>query len=238
VAVKVERPRVRGHYALVIAHVLRVTPLVSHGGTQRLLIALTFDDGPSRYTSAIISTLVRMHVPATFFIVGRQLRLYPGGLRAEVRDGFEIGDHTQDHGWLVRLGLAAQFAEVGRAALGIERLGGPFPLLFRPPYGAYNVVTLTILRRLGMLTVLWSVDPQDWRRPGVRAIVRAVLAEARPGAIVLLHDGGGNRAQTVAALPAIIRALRRRHYEFVMVAQLLAADPPRRAEPVRSFREG
>jgi peptidoglycan/xylan/chitin deacetylase (PgdA/CDA1 family) len=81
-----------------------------------------------------------------------------------------------------------------------------------------------------MLAVLWSVDPGDWRRPGVRAIVRSVLSAARPGAIVELHDGGGDRQETVAALPAIVSGLRRRHYRTVTVSRLLSLDPPTRQQ--------
>src|SRR5947209_7750390 len=90
--------------------------------------------------------------------------------------------------------------------------GVPPARLFRPPYGAYDRVTLSTLHRLHMLMVMWSVDPGDWRRPGSGTIVADVLRKVRPGAIVILHDGGGDRTQTIAALPAIIRALHRRRY--------------------------
>jgi peptidoglycan/xylan/chitin deacetylase (PgdA/CDA1 family) len=84
------------------------------------------------------------------------------------------------------------------------------------------------MHRLGMLMVLWSIDPSDWRRPGVKAIVSNVLLNARPGAIVIMHDGGGDRSQTVDALPAIIRGLRRRGYGLVTVPELIVLDPPPR----------
>jgi peptidoglycan/xylan/chitin deacetylase (PgdA/CDA1 family) len=101
-------------------------------------------------------------------------------------------------------------------------------VLFRPPYDYYNSTTLRILKRLGMLMTLWSVDTRDWTRPGTAAIIRSALSAARPGAIILMHDGGGDRSQTVAALPAIINGLRRRHYGFVTIPQLLRVDPPPR----------
>jgi len=109
----------------------------------------------------------------------------------------------------------------------VQHLGAPVPRLFRPPYGVYDRVTLSVLHSLRMLMVLWSVDPGDWRRPGVKAILAGVLSHASPGAIVIMHDGGGDRSQTVAALPAVIRGLRRLHYGLVSVPQLLALDPPR-----------
>jgi peptidoglycan-N-acetylglucosamine deacetylase len=212
----------------VIDRVLAYTPFVRAGVPRQRVVALTFDDGPSPYTPGIVRELVRMHAPATFFIVGQQLRYFAAGLRDEVRNGFVIGDHTENHPPLNLMGAAAQYAQIDQAASRIRGLGAPFPRLFRPPYGIYDANTFSILRRLRMLMVMWSVDPRDWLRPGTRTIVRRVLAGVRPGAIVEMHDGGGDRGQTAAALPAIIVGLRRRHYDLVTVPQLLAADPPPR----------
>ena len=121
-----------------------------------------------------------------------------------------------------------KYAQIQADAAGIERLGGPVPHLFRPPYGIYNATTLSILGRLHMLMVMWSIDPGDWRRPGAKAILSNVLTNSRPGAIVILHDGGGDRSQTIAALPGIIRGLRRRGYRLVTVPQLITLAPPPR----------
>lgn len=214
-----------------IGHVLAYTPFVARGTPRRRLIALTFDDGPSPYTGKIVQILARAHAPATFFIVGQQLPAFAAGLRDELRHGFEVGDHTQNHAWLIRLSRAGQYAQIHAAAAQMKRLGAPFPDLFRPPYGAFNAQTFATLHRLAMLMVLWSIDPGDWRRPGTNAIVKGVLSAARPGGIIELHDGGGDRSQTVAALPKVIDGLRRRHYQLVTVGQLLAADPPPRRQP-------
>ncbi len=211
-----------------INSVLSYTPFVAVGTRRRRAIALTFDDGPSPYTPAVLRVLTRLHVPATFFVVGQQLHYFSGAVRSELRQGFEVADHTQNHAWLPRLNSSTQVAQIRDAAAGLRRLGAPFPRLFRPPYGAYNRGTLQALRKLRMLMVLWSIDPGDWRRPGTNAIVANVLANSRPGAIVIMHDGGGDRSQTVAALPAIIRGLRRRYYSLVSVPTLLAIDAPPR----------
>jgi peptidoglycan/xylan/chitin deacetylase (PgdA/CDA1 family) len=208
--------------------VLRYTPFVATGTRRHRLIALTFDDGPSPYTPAIVRILVRMRVPATFFVVGQQLQVFPSALRDELAHGFEIGDHTQNHAWLAHLNAAGQYAQIAAAAGGVQRLGAPPPMLFRPPYGIYDATTLATLRRLHMLMVLWSIDPGDWRRPGARAILANVLSHSKPGAIVILHDGGGDRSQTIAALPGIVRGLRRRGYRLVSVAQLIKLAPPPR----------
>jgi peptidoglycan/xylan/chitin deacetylase (PgdA/CDA1 family) len=202
--------------------------VVVAGSPRRRAIALSFDDGPGPYTPKVVQVLSRLHARATFFVVGQQLTDFAAGLRDAVRHGFEIGNHTQNHAWMIRLSAAAQYAQVEATATRVQRLGAPLPQLFRPPYGVFDGRTLDVLRRLHMLAVLWSVDPGDWRRPGASAIVRSVLAAARPGAVVELHDGGGDRSQTVAALPGIITGLHRRHYQLVTVGQLLALDPPPR----------
>ncbi len=220
------RPSLPRADARALAAVMATTPAVSVGSTRHRAIALTFDDGPSPYTPQIVAALVRMHATATFFVVGQQLTYFSAGLRDEVAHGFEVGDHTTNHAMLSVLGAGGQRAQIAGDASAIERRGAPAVQLFRPPYGVYNATTLTILHRLHMLLVTWSVDPGDWRRPGSVAIMRAVLRAARPGAIVIMHDGGGDRSQTVAALPRIIRGLRRMHYDLVTVAHLLALDPP------------
>jgi peptidoglycan-N-acetylglucosamine deacetylase len=209
-----------------VDRVLAYTPFVRLGVPRQRMIALTFDDGPSPYTPRIVRVLARLHVPATFFVVGQQLRYFSAGLRDELSHGFVVGDHTENHPPLNLLTASLQYGQIHTAAVQIKRAGGPVPRLFRPPYGVYDARTFAILRRLHMLMVMWSVDPRDWLRPGTRVIVQRVLQAARPGTIVEMHDGGGDRSQTVAALPAIIAGLRRRHYELVTVPQLLAADPP------------
>jgi peptidoglycan/xylan/chitin deacetylase (PgdA/CDA1 family) len=191
-------------------------------------MALTFDDGPSPYTAAIVKVLVRMRVPATFFVVGQQLGDFASAVRDEARHGFLIGDHTENHAWLIHLNATGQLGQIRDDAVRLQRLGIPFPRLFRPPYGAYNSQTLQTLRGLRMLMVLWSIDPGDWRRPGTQEIVSDVLGNSKPGAIVIMHDGGGDRSQTAAALPEVIRGLRRRKYHLVSVPELLQLDPPSR----------
>jgi peptidoglycan/xylan/chitin deacetylase (PgdA/CDA1 family) len=212
----------------VINGVLRYTPFLAQGTPRGRAIALTFDDGPGPYTQRIIRILVRMRVNATFFVVGQQLDSFSHVLRDELSHGFVIGDHTENHPLLPQLNQRRQFLQIHDAAVKLARLGAPWPRLFRPPYGIYSRATLRVLRATRMLLVVWSVDPQDYRRPGAGAIVRNVLSHARPGAVVLLHDGGGDRSQDIAALPAIIRGLRRMRYRLVTVPRLLAVDPPPR----------
>jgi peptidoglycan/xylan/chitin deacetylase (PgdA/CDA1 family) len=215
-----------------INRTLAYTPYVRIAGAQHREIALTFDDGPGPYTPRILSVLERDHVPATFFEVGVLERYFFASTAAIVRAGDVIGDHTELHAAMSRLSPRRQRAQLLEEAAAIERRGAPFPRLFRPPYGMWDSATLALLHRYGMLMVLWTVDTNDYRRPGVRAIVRAALAGARPGAIILLHDAGGNRSETLAALPQIIAGLEHRHYRLVTVPRLLLDNPAPRVQNI------
>jgi peptidoglycan/xylan/chitin deacetylase (PgdA/CDA1 family) len=210
-----------------IDRALAKTPFVRLAGTQHKLVALTFDDGPGPYTSAVIDTLQRLAVPGTFFIVGRELTDFGAAtVQRQASLGLPLGDHTQDHANLSQLAPAGQRAEIARASRAMMTYGAPRPRLFRPPYGAYDQATFTLLRRMRMLTVLWSVDSEDYLKPGVARIVQNVVGSVTPGAIVLMHDAGGDRSETIAALPLIVRALRRRGYGFTTVPRLLLENPP------------
>jgi peptidoglycan/xylan/chitin deacetylase (PgdA/CDA1 family) len=201
-------------------------PFISAGGGTRREIALTFDDGPGPYTPKILGELKRLHAPATFFEIGFMFRWFRGAAVQAMRMGDPIGDHTETHPRMALLSPAAQRAQVLDQTQWLRKIEAPFPRLWRPPYGSYNAATLKILAQLHMIMVLWTVDTDDYLRPGVGVIVRRTLAGARPGAIILLHDGGGDRSQTAAALPLIVHALRKRGYVLVTVPRLILDDPP------------
>ena len=207
-------------------------PYVSVAGRRRREIALTFDDGPGPYTLAVLRVLRRTHTPATFFQIGFMINDFPQVERALLADrSVVLADHTESHPLLPPLPAGAQYGQINDAA-GMQALhDAPWPHLFRPPYGAFDHATLDAAHRLHMLTVLWSVDSEDYRQPGVPTIVKRVLNGARPGAIVLMHDAGGTRTQTIQALPIIIRRLRARHYRLVTVPRLLRDDPPSVHQP-------
>jgi peptidoglycan-N-acetylglucosamine deacetylase len=217
-----------------INRTLAYTPYVRIAGAQHREIALTFDDGPGPYTPQVVAILQREHVPATFFEVGIEERYFNASTTEIAADGDPIGDHTEVHAAMSRLSPAKQRLQLLEQAGAIERYGASFPRLFRPPYGLWNSATLALLHRYRMLMVLWTVDTNDYRRPGVPAIVNAAVDGARPGAIILLHDAGGDRSQTVAALPKIIAALRRRHYQLVTVPRLLLDNPAPRVQNIAS----
>jgi peptidoglycan/xylan/chitin deacetylase (PgdA/CDA1 family) len=130
----------------------------------------------------------------------------------------------------------AQQAQLLQDSVAVGNYGAPFPRMFRPPYGVWDDVTLALLRKYKMLMVLWSVDTDDYERPGVDVIVQRTLSGLEPGAIILLHDAGGDRSQTVAALPRIIKDLRKRGYKLVTVPRLLLDNPAPKDQDVAGLR--
>ncbi len=214
----------------VVAADKRVGP-IRHGGGRRHLVALTFDDGPGPYTGPLLAVLRRTRTAATFFQVGKNLEQNPLPARAtRLLDRVEIGDHTYTHHSLLTMTHDQQEDEIISTAAVMQAQGEELPRVFRPPYGAFNQVTERLMTERGMALILWSVDSEDYAMPGVDRIVRNVLSAVKPGAIVLMHDGGGDRSQTVKALPQIIRRLRARGFGLVTVPELLERDPPRKAD--------
>ena len=221
-----------------INHVLSYTPAVRAGGARGNEVALTFDDGPGPYTEQLVAELDRLGVHATFFAIGREERYFSAGTLAEIRSGDVIGDHTESHPMLASLSAHDQYEQLFEQIARIELLGGPRPRLFRPPYGSFNATTYKLLHKLRLLMVLWSTDTEDYTRPGAAAIARNALAGAHPGAIILMHDGGGDRSQTVSALPAIVAGLHRRGLRPVTVSRLMRDDPPPPGQPLPTSLEG
>ncbi|MCX6388985.1 MAG: polysaccharide deacetylase family protein [Solirubrobacterales bacterium] len=213
-----------------IDSVLVTTPYIVKGGGEKKAVALTFDDGPSEYTPRVLAILRNQGVSGTFFSLGGLISTF-GPNSVSARDaGNVIADHTWSHPQLPTLSIGEQQSEINRTSAAITALGLDAPRLFRPPYGAYDQATLAAAKKKKMLLVLWDVDSLDWSRPGVDAIVNNVLSQVQSGSIILMHDGGGPREQTLAALPRIIEGLRTRGYSMVTVPRLLAEDPPRAGE--------
>ncbi|HWX86891.1 MAG TPA: polysaccharide deacetylase family protein [Solirubrobacteraceae bacterium] len=221
-----------------INSVLAYTPAVTSGGLRGNEVALTFDDGPGPYTPQLVAELNRLHVHATFFAIGNQERYFSAGTVNEVNSGDVIGDHTESHPMMASLSPHDQHEQLFEQMVQVEVLGAKRPRLFRPPYGSFNATTFRELHHLHLLMVLWSVDTADYTLPGTRAIVERALAGARPGAIILMHDAGGNRSETIAALPAIVKGLRKRGLHPVTVPQLLMDDPPPHGQPIPTSLTG
>jgi cellulose synthase/poly-beta-1,6-N-acetylglucosamine synthase-like glycosyltransferase/peptidoglycan/xylan/chitin deacetylase (PgdA/CDA1 family) len=203
-------------------------------------VALTFDDGPDPvWTPKILAVLRREHVPATFFLVGTHAASNPSLVRAELAAGDEVGSHTYTHvnlasaGWWLPLELTlTQNALAGAAGIRTRLLRPPYSsvpdALTRVDWRAYQRAA-----RFGYLVVLTSTDTNDWARPGVLRIVASAMPHGNRGAIIMMHDSGGNRRETVRALPIIIDRLRARGYRFVTVTAALhlpSADVPATGE--------
>jgi peptidoglycan/xylan/chitin deacetylase (PgdA/CDA1 family) len=189
--------------------------LVTDEPTDRKVVALTFDDGPSEYTERFLDVLREKEVQATFFEIGQEMPGREATMRRILAEGDEIGDHTMNH---VEY---PGYAQIAGAAARIEQYTGFRPCLFRPPGGAVNSSVVATAGSLGLKTITWDVDPQDWSLPGSSEIYSNIVANTGPGSIVLMHDGGGPRDETLAVLPQIIETLRGRGYTFETVSELL-----------------
>ena len=231
------------HAAAAPAAVMSGGPVIAMAGSRPRsytmptgTVALTFDDGPDpTWTPKILAVLRRYRVPATFFLVGAHVASDPGLVREELRDGDEIGSHTYTHANLATAGWREDF-ELTLTQNALAGTAGVRTRLLRMPYSSEpDALTAADWRaaeragRDGYLVVLANLDTTDWARPGVARIVAAATPRGRRGAIIMFHDGGGDRSQTAAALPAIITQLRARGYRFTTVTgglHLVAGDVP------------
>ncbi len=184
-------------------------------------VAITFDDGPHpQNTPRLLDMLRARNIKATFYVIGRSVDLYPGVVRRTVAEGHEIGNHTHTHRLLSKLSDAEVRSEMSRCADAIAKAAGVRPRTMRPPYGGLLQRQREMVHaEFGYPTILWSVDPLDWKRPGAGVITSRILSGASAGGIVLAHD---LHAQTVDAMPATLDGLLRRGFKFVTVSQLLA----------------
>ncbi|HZX06777.1 polysaccharide deacetylase family protein [Kribbella sp.] len=180
-------------------------PTTSVASGKKVLF-LTFDDGPDpTWTPQVLATLAKYGAHATFFELG-EMQSEHSGLREQVlAAGNAIGSHSISHPQLTRLSAAQRHHQI---------FDGPRSTCFRPPYGATNAKVRADIKAAGMVQVLWDVDPRDWARPGTSVIAHNILTHAKSGRIVLMHDGGGNRAQTVAALEQVLPVLKAQGYTF------------------------
>ena len=190
----------------------------THGPRGRKQIAIGFDDGPSSYTPQVLRMLRRFDAHATFFEIGQETAGRGAIMKKVLAQGNEIGNHSLHH---EQDPSSESLAETNRL---IRRATGFEPCDFRPPDGAVNSALVDRASALQMNTINWEVDPRDWATPGSAAIASNVIHNAHNGSIVVMHDGGGNRSQTVAALPAILSHFEHRGYEFVPVEELLGHE--------------
>jgi peptidoglycan/xylan/chitin deacetylase (PgdA/CDA1 family) len=218
-------PRLHGLTAAELSNIQKLIGLgrpIYCGGHHGTAVAFTFDDGPGVYTHYALRKLRASHERATFFVVGKSIRAWPGWLRPETRVA-ALGDHTMTHQDLLAMSPLEAYREIAQDKQLIQRDSGQRVELFRPPYGSQDRTIEAIVRRLGMLDTMWSVDSADSLGANYAGIIHNVEQGLRPGAIIEMHE---NRGQTIRALTTLLPALRRRHLHSVSVVQLLATDPP------------
>jgi peptidoglycan-N-acetylglucosamine deacetylase len=178
-------------------------------------IALTIDDGPSPvYTPQILQLLQQYRVTASFSMVGIQVNAYPQVAREVVDAGHRVANHTWTHANLPVLAAPGVSAQMTRASDVIHSVTGVQPRFFRAPYGNWSPTVIEQCERMQMIPLDWSVDPRDWARPGVASIVANIMRNTRPGSIILEHDGGGDRSETVAALRIVLPRLLAAGFKF------------------------
>lgn len=206
-------------------------PMVTHAKTDKKRVALTFDDGPAgTLTTRTLDILARYNAKGTFFVQGVNIAGSENILRRMVRDGHEVANHSWNHAYLSKVSrdrVEQQLVSCNRA---IERACGVRPTVMRPPGGFTNMpLAKWTQEKFGLRTIMWSVDTNDWKKPGAAAIARRAIDGARNGSIILVHD---IHPSTVDAVEAMVRGLQGRGFELVTVSELLAdSNPPPQATP-------
>ncbi len=198
--------------------------------TPEKVVALTFDDGPSYYTKEILQILNLNDVPATFFLLGKNVERFPAIVHQIYEEGHEIGNHSYSHPTMIFKSLAFMKDEIDKTDNLIKQSGYKGTIHFRAPYGRKFVGLPWILYKSKRPHILFDVIPNDWASPGVITIVNRILTQTKPGSIILCHDGNGdnigeNRWQTVQAIPIVIERLKNDGYRFVTISELLKLDP-------------
>lgn len=194
-----------------------------HVRTGVKAVALTYDDGPGpgkQSTPGVLAVLAAHHAHATFFVIGQEAERFPDLVREERAQGMEVENHGYRHVNLAALSEAGQTTQIEKGASAIRSAGGPAPAYLRPPFGSQNARLRQVADRLGERVVIWTIDPRDWSNPGTGYITTFVLNHVEPGAIILLHDGGGKRAQTVEATRVIVPDLEKQGYRLVTLREL------------------
>lgn len=196
---------------------------VSRVETNSNLVALTFDDGPSKkFTTEVVKTLAQHNVRATFFVTGREAEQNPDQMRELVNAGHELGNHSYSHHRMVLTSPDTVRQELKRTDAAIRAAGYKGTIHFRPPYGTRLVVLPWILKEQNRLTVMWDVEPDTDHRHPASVITAAAVNNAMPGSIILLHPMYSSRKSTREALVGIIEGLRKRGLKPVSFSELLA----------------
>lgn len=186
-------------------------------------LAMTFDDGPHpSNTPRLLDILKKRNIKATFYVVGTNARRYPHIMRRMIAEGHEIGNHTDSHAYLTKISSSEIRSELAKAHQAIVSATGVPPRTVRPPYGAITKQQKSWIKsEFGYPSIMWSVDPEDWKKPGSSVVTRRLVTGARPGGILLAHD---IHSPTIDAMPSALDQLLAKGYRFVTVTQLIALE--------------
>lgn len=215
------------YYACTVPSSGFFRPVLHRGPTEPRRLALTFDDGPcAPFTEQILDVLKKQRVPGTFFVCGKNVERSPEIVRRIVEEGHTLGNHTYSHPFLYLRSQRAMTREIERTQQAIEAAAGVRPRFFRPPYGGRWFGLMRVLSKQGLKMVMWSATGYDWKY-GADDILKSVMAEIRPGAVILLHDGRNalppgqvDRSATVKILPSLVARSREAGFEFVSLQDL------------------
>ncbi len=202
--------------ATTAAQRVAVTDRVAVPKKKKKTVKLTFDDGPGDYTYRVLDVLKKYKVKATFCVVGKNIADYPKTTLRIVREGHLICNHSFTHADLTTLSTAKVKKEITDCQKAIKGATKVNTKVIRFPYGASNPKVRKVAKDLKLRSLGWDVDPEDWRNPPAKTITARILKATGPGDIVLLHDGGGDRKQTVASLAGTIAKLKKKGYTFVV----------------------
>ncbi len=217
-------------------------PAFTHGSRKGNAVAITFDDGPNEpYTGQILEILKARDVKATFFVIGENAMQFPDTVRRELAQGMEVGNHSYNHQIILHEKSSTILWQIQQTQDTLKQITGRDPKWFRPPHGFRDPRLFGKTRRFDLAVAEWSNMPRDWTCPGTDVIVRRVLDKLRPGDIILLHDGdsvyvGGDRSQTVAALPRILDGIQARGLHCVTLTEL-ADEGGRGLKDYRRFQD-
>jgi peptidoglycan-N-acetylglucosamine deacetylase len=207
-----------------------LSPTFYRGDPHKKQIALTFDDGPTLSTPALLEVLAEHNIRATFFMCGRNVRRFPEIARSVVDAGHDVGNHTESHSYLHFRSPEQIYRELAMAQQSIRTVTGCRAKWFRAPYGVRWFGLKSAQRRLGLTGVTWTLIGRDWKWPGYR-VARLLLSKAKNGSIFCLHDGRGTEAgpdirATIEAVEAVVPRLKAEGYEFVTLSDMLCRDQP------------
>jgi peptidoglycan/xylan/chitin deacetylase (PgdA/CDA1 family) len=202
------------------------------GRNNRRLLALSFDDGPAELTLDLLDLLGRFDARATFFVLGREIGTREHVVARAAAEGHEIGNHTFSHRRVPEMTQTELEQELRDTSDLVERAAGTRTRLFRPPYGFAGLAAYPVARKLGLIIVRWTTIVKDWDGAGPDEIVRAALEASAPGAVIVMHDGGGDRRATLLAVEEILPELLNQGYELVTISELLQASAQTRHQVV------